>query len=478
MDYTPNATSDSRRITTRFAFLAEALNGNGGFAPLVNMDSDLSGMKKPVRVASYCHLVPYPRENAQKFAARAAVAVYENHLRSACENFTGYIARRKPQRDTGANPLFDRMVDDADWAGNNLDVFWQSFMLDAKARGSMLLLIEMPSEQGMNQADTLNRRLVPYLTAISPDRLCDYRLNERKQFAWVRISDNNYWNGRETIAVERYWDDRQWRVYQGNIILEQGPHNFGQCPVLAFTELGAYPCVGEFAQIADLSKRIYNARSELDEILRGQTFSVLAYQVPQEQRNVYQSLADSISATIGTNNMLVHEGLTPSFIAPPDGPATIYGQVIDALHESISRIGYSVQQHQTSKAQESGLSLVVRFQSLNGALSRFARRMQDLEMRMWSIAGAALGMNVIPTAQWATDYSIADTERELAILTAMQATGFPERALIEQRKHIASETFGSLDESELFEVMAAIEEAEQETAAVPGQSQTDGGALP
>jgi hypothetical protein len=150
-------TTTQPEASQRFTFLAEALTGSGGFAPRVYFDTDNAGMRKPTRLLTDCHLVPYPRENASKFAARAAVAVYENHLRSACENFTGYLARRKPQRDTGGNPLFDRMVQDADWAGNHLDVFWQGFMIDAKARGSMLLLIELPREQGANQRDAIQR---------------------------------------------------------------------------------------------------------------------------------------------------------------------------------------------------------------------------------------------------------------------------------------------------------------------------------
>jgi hypothetical protein len=237
--------------------------------------------------------------------------------------------------------------------------------------------------------------------------------------------------------------------------------------VLSFTESGCFPHVGGFAQIADLSRRIYNAISERDEILRSQTFSVLAYQIPVDRASSF-SAAD-VSATIGTNNMLIYEGETPSFIAPSDGPAATYAQAIESLQESIRRVGYAVDQPKLGDG-ESGVALTIRFQALNGVLSSFAQRMQDLELRMWQIVARYMGLREAPTVQWEADYSLADVERELAILTAMQATGFPGAALIEQRKLIAGVAFDSLGEDELSEVMAAIEEAEQEVTDIAPES--------
>jgi hypothetical protein len=453
---TPN-----HQYTERFGFLSEALNGCGGFTPSVLHTIDSSGLSKPYSVTSKCYLTPYPRESGLKFAARAAVAVYENHLRSACERFVGYISKRAPLRDGLNNPLIAAMVQDCDWSNNHLNVFWSSFMVEAKARGSMLLLIELPAEQGYNIQDMVERRLVPYLTAIEPERVTGFEMNERKRFKWVKFSANMTINGQET-TVDRYWDESEWRVMQGSKLIDSGQHPFGECPVLAFTEGGCYPHIGGFAQIADLSRRIYNAISERDEILRSQTFSVLSYQIPPERASSFS--ADQVSATIGTNNMLIYEGEKPSFIAPSDGPAATYAQAIEALQEGIRRVGYEVDPPKSAK-NESGIALAIRFQALNGVLSTFSQRMQDLELRMWQIVSRYMGLRDAPTVQWQADYSLADLERELATLTAMQSTGFPELAMVEQRKRIAGVAFDSLDEDRLGAVLAAIEEGTQE---VPG----------
>ena len=176
---------DHAHAKLRFAFLAEAFHGTGGFAPQVLWESQaittkaadgtpMQAIRRVPKLAAPCHIVPHPRESPEKYAARAAVAVYENHLREACERFIGYLSRRRPIRDGVDAPLVQLLLEDADMRGNGLDVFWSMFALHAKARGSMLLLIDLPTmdpEEGPKSLrDQLEQRVVPYLRAIEPER--------------------------------------------------------------------------------------------------------------------------------------------------------------------------------------------------------------------------------------------------------------------------------------------------------------------
>ncbi len=66
--------------SARFQFIADALDGTGGF-----------------RTGDA--LVRYPRESDEKFARRKAMAWYAHALRPACQRFVGYIAKRPVYRD-------------------------------------------------------------------------------------------------------------------------------------------------------------------------------------------------------------------------------------------------------------------------------------------------------------------------------------------------------------------------------------------
>jgi hypothetical protein len=426
----------------RFQFIADALNGAGVFRPMVTYDS----IGKPISTTTTA-LIRYPRESEEKFARRNDVAWYENHMLSSCRRFVGYLSKKPPARDIG-NPLLEDMTADCNWRGDSIDVFFQGFMTEAKARGSMLLLIDMPRSEPVTMAEQIEQRFFPYFVQIAPEAVTRYELDMRGRISLVEISVIH--NGKQAI---KGWDTESWWVTQDGQEVDGDLHGLGICPVIAFSESGDFPCYGDFAQIADISKRLFNARSELDEILRAQTFSLLHYHVPPDQHDFDTK---SVAEAIGTHNMLIHRGDAPGFIAPPEGPATTYLENIARLEEAIKRAALVVEAPEKQTA-ESGLALTIRFQALNSALTSFARRMEDFERRAWDVA--CKWLNIEPdrvNVQWAKDYALADLKMELEVLGAMQASGFPEEAIKLQQAQIAALAFSTSEQDDLQTVLDAI----------------------
>lgn len=438
--------------TSRFSFIHQALTGTGVFRPLVTYNSEGKPLEVPGSRASTA-LVRYPRESDEKFARRNDVAWYENHLLSACSRFIGYLAKKPPSRDL-KNPLCEQVANDCNWRGDSIDVFLGDFLLQAKARGSMLLLVDMPRVIPDDEATQMEARAFPYFVPIYPESVVCYDLDQRGRMEKVEI--NVCIDGKQVI---KGWDSQKWWIREGETTIDQADHNLGACPVLTFTESGDFPYFGDFAQIADISKRLFNARSELDEILRAQTFSLLTYHVPPETAGAFN--AGTVAEAIGTNNMLIHTGDQPGFIAPPNGPADTYLAVIKSLEESIKRVGLVVEAPDKQHAgPESGVALTIRFQALNSALTKFARRAEDFERRAWELVCKWLGIQ--PTAvsvEWSKDYALADLKTELETLGAMQAQGFPEVAVREQMKLIAGLIFSAADPQDFQAIIDAIEGA-------------------
>lgn len=443
----------------QFVFIADALNAEGGFKPTVIQAADENGLTKPSSVMAPCYLVPYPRESLQKYAARAAVAVYENHLAPACERFVAHLARNPPLRADADGPLTKRFLEDADWRGNSLDIFFASFMYQARARGTMLVLMDMPAEIPPTLAQQAEQRKIPYLTPIAPELVRGYEMDESGSFSGVAIAAVEVIDGKEHQVI-REWDAAEWRVRQGDKVLRSGPHPFGRCPVLAFTEATHFPCFGAFSQIATLSRRLFNAESELDEILRSQTFSLLTYQIPPDVAATFN--AGNVAAAVGTHNMLTHSGDAPAFIAPPDGPAQVYMTRIEGLKKSIRRVSLTLDDTAEQKA-ESGLALQLRFQALNAALGQFAVRMQDFERRIWELFAAGVSTENRVNVAWPLDYTLADIQAELDKLTSMQSTGFADAVLTAKRKQITSTEFANLEQDELSALLEALDEPAKET---------------
>lgn len=446
--------------TSRFSFVADALNGSGLFRPSVTYSMNDAGELRP-STAGRSVLVPHPRERDIKFAYRSDLAWYENHLRAACQRFAGYLVKAPPMREI-ANQQLQAFANDCNWRGDHLDVFWQSFMINAKARGSMLLLVEGQHIAADSVADQLDSRAFPYLIPLLPEDVIKFKTDWRGRMALVE-----YGTTREGNPAVKGWDATRWWIRIGEKIVEEGQHGLGVCPVLAFTESGDYPHIGDFAQIADLSRRLVNAWSELTELQRQQGFAVLHYQVPLEQHDFNSK---QVAEEIGTNNMLIHRGEAPGYIAPPEGPTKAYFEEIANLEKAIERIALTVDVP-NERSQQSGIALTLRFQSLNAALVGFARRMEDLERRTWEMVCRWLGLPVERvTVEWAKDYSISDIKIEMETLGAMQMSGMPQEVISRQQKRIVALQFSTATDEDLNALMDAIDEPEAEINGRTGQS--------
>lgn len=433
----------------RFQFIAHALKGDGPFRPTVTFDTN----GNPVS-ASATYLVKYPRESKPKFARRCELAYYSSPLARVTSKFVSYIATKPVGRDI-KNPLMQAVQDDVDGKGNNISVFFQDFMVEAKARGSMLLLVDMPSVIPENLSTQLAERKAPYWTPIAPELLVEYEIADDGKFDFAEFSGNYKDAEGKSQSGTWYFDRQKWQCKDkdGNVVVE-GEHNLGECPLLISTESGDFPCFGSFAPIADLSKRLFNLDSELDEILRSQTFSLLTLEVPPDKTAAQtKEIAQTAGETIGTNNLMCHTGSTPAFIAPPDGPAQVYMERIKDIRAQISETGMEVA---TITQQESGLAMQLRFQSINAELARFSARMEDLERRAWAITAKWLAMTEEPSIAWPRDFNLADPAVELSLLRDMQETAMPQPVIIEQQKRIVKVQFDGADQETQDQLITSL----------------------
>jgi len=386
-----------RDYKNKWELAVHAYNGTGGF-------SDGSYLDK------------YPRESDDKIEERKKVAFFDSIFKQKVSRYVGYIYRHKPMRVTSSS-LMRLIFDDADKIGNNMDVFMSSFAHEAKVRGSMLLLVDMPKEIPSNHADQMAQRAVPYFVPIEPERIDSYKIDMFGKFEWVRFTDTIDESTPEesvTKDVIRYYDDKGWKVYDGDKVIDKGEYSIDMCPVLQFSESGSFPCVGEFTQIGQLAKRHYNMNSELDEILRAQTFSLLTIQATSPK---------DVEINIGTDNAMAYSAQMdrPEFIAPPSAPADTYRDRIKSIEERINEIAYDTS---TSNSAESGISLEIKFQGLNGSLGNFAMRLNDIEIRALYVAARYLGIDYDCEISYPSEFNIVDIQEEIATLDNLKALGY------------------------------------------------------
>ncbi len=438
----------------KFKFISHALNGTGGFSPHVSYDS----LGRPIDT-TLSYLVRYSRESDEKYARRCDVAFYTAPLAQAVARFDGYLSSKKVVR-TLPHELYEVMAKDIDGKGNSLEVFMSSLTRNAKARGSMLLLVDMPKQMTETQGQQIEQRVAPFWTAIFPENIVEFEISDNGKFEYVKFSGTYVHESGEHQSCEWYFDEEIWSALDGEKLIDGAEHGLAECPVLIFTEHGDFPCFGPFSHIADLSRRLYNLESELDEILRAQTFSLLTLQAPENSTTQEKLEAARIAGeTIGASNLMVHSGQQPAFIAPPDGPARIYLDRIQAVKNQIEDMALSVD---TINQQESGFAMQMRFQAINAELATFSMSLEDLERRAWDMSAKWLMLSVVPEIEYPRDFNMADVQTELEIYQTMQAAGMPDPVLLQQQRKIVATQFGGLDQDAFSELEDSFAEQVQE----------------
>ena len=375
-----------------YKFANEAYKGIGGF---------LNGN----------YIDKYPRESENKYEERKKIAYYINLFAPKVNRFVGYLFKKLPLRETN-NKLIKLILDDVDFRGNNINVFMQNFAKNAKVRGVNLLLVDMPKTLPLTLKEQIENRILPYFVEILPERLIEYKLDNNGKFEYVAFSDvidNSTFQNKDTTQVIRYYDKNEWKILDmDGSVIESGVHNLKVCPVLIFSENNEFPSIGEFSQIAFLNKRHYNLLSELDEILRNQTFSILTLK---------GNLNNDIEVKVSTENILIYSDERPEFIAPPPAPAEIYQKKIKQIEEAIDKIAYDVS---TNQSPESGIALDIKFQGLNSSLANFATKLEDLELRAFDIVFRFLKEKNDITVSYPKNFNIIDIEKEINILNEMK----------------------------------------------------------
>ncbi len=418
---------------------ADALNGTGGFDNGNKIDR-------------------HAKETDDKLKARKELAWYTNFMHSACLQFSGFLAKKKPLR-TVSNSLHDAFIANCDNKGNSLTNVMIDLALQTKARGSMLILVDAeksnPENYPKNLQQQIIQRSIPYISLIAPETIISFKLTKNGLFETITLQDTRLIEGKQE-PVHRTITEQDWKITKGDEVLDSGEHGLGINPVLAFTESDNFPQVGSFYQIAEASKRYYNLMSELDDLLRSQTFGVLTYQTPD---GIELESMQGVVETVGTNNLLIYQGERPDYIAPPAQSIEAYEKRLKAVKEEIDDIGLNVS---GSNTQESGLALNYRFQKLNSQLIAFANRLEKLEAKIFILFNLYLNINTEITINYPSDYNLADLTWEIESFEKLSMLNVPKDYLNMKLLKIIKTDFPDISLKLESEIIAELNNASHE----------------
>ena len=433
-----------------YQFLLDAYTGLGGF--------------KDGR-----YLIKHPRETDEKFLARKKLAYYPNFTRKVLNAYISHLFKEPVNRDIADNIELENFWNKANLKGEYIDKAMKRYSALANVVGTLFLIVDRKPIPALTRAEDLAN--TPYLVPKLPTEVVDYSVDQSGQLEWIVfveiVTSKTFQEETKPIYQFRYFDKESWKVLKGEDIfvaktIESGIHALGKVPVVPLhsiepqieTEIFGSSFIFE---IAKTNHRLYNALSELDEILRNQTFSILTLPISNPaDKDQYENM------TLSTENALLYDpshGGEPKFIAPPTNPTEAYEKRIAELINYIYKLASL---EFTGGVQKSGVAMAFDFQETNSALASFAQNIEEAEYQIIDLVGRWFDKDLSDAVvEYKKDFSVVDLQQELKNAIDVLALDISKKFNIELKKKLAYDFVGDrLEEEQLQEIYEEIENSE------------------
>ena len=271
----------------------------------------------------------------------------------------------------------------------------------------------------------------------------------------VEISFAELASDRKTTQY-RWFTANTWRITrdaQGEDLIEQGDHNLGLVPVVPLHSMEPlspddWRATAWAWDAAALNDDLYQRYSEMRELERSQTFSLLV--LPMSDDAERERLA---KLTISTENALLYDpsgGGVPSYVAPPSHPLELYHT---GIKETVQRIYEVANLEFIGTTAASGVALSFYFDQAASALATMAELCEQAERAIAQLVEGWGGREWTGDVTYPREFDVVDLQSRLA--TAMDAVSLDisPRFNAEVKKRVARDVLGRQTKQETLEAI-------------------------
>lgn len=442
-------------------------NNNNGI-----IDVKVNGKKLQDRKRG--NLFKHKKERDEDYIDRVNMSYFYNFCAPIIDIYTNHLFKDTIITDWGniENAIENRM-DNIDRKGSNLFEFRKEVAELAQIYGHIFILTDKPKSDReiVSLAQQMEQGLFPYMTIFHPQDVINWALDEFGQAYWVLLRERVNMNidpfafDEDMSSMERYriWTRNEWILFNSNFEeIERGNHNVGKVPIdIVYNKPSKkhrnYLGISEIADISFIARDVYNKCSELNEILRNQTFSILTL---QGKSNDYDE------GTVGTSKALLYppESNVPQYVSPSaDNAKVLMDQIDRQVHKmfQLAKLegGSAAQVEQVSS--QSGISKAFDFQETNSALAKKASHMEDGEQRMWDTFARWEGQFEFDgSVSYPRDFNIQDINEDLDEAMNLFKLQLGREVNIQIKKDIIKKKFPRIPEEDMDKMIQEVEDKE------------------
>lgn len=425
------------------------------------------------------NLFQHKKERQKDYNARLQMSYYYNFCRPVIDIYTNHLFKEPViESFESISDEVDTVRNDIDLKGSSIDEFRKQMAEMAQIYGHFFVIVDSPNYDEssiLTRRDQIENRAYPYLIIYEPQSLINWALDSFGSPYWILMKENEdvntdpmmYDKDAKNKCRYKLWTRDAWILYDSDYNqIDAGIHGLGVVPIVCgynkkSKKETSFLGISEIADISFIARDIYNSCSELKQILRDQTFAILALQGSSDD---YDELV------VGTSKALLYpqERNAPQYVSPPGENAKNYFDHIDRQVSKIYQLakieGGSASFSGTgqSAANQSGTSKAWDFNQTNSSLSDKAGNLEDCENKIWNIFSLWLGKGEFDgSIQYPNEFSIQSLMDDLDEAEKSAKLSLGKTFDLEVRKSIQKKKFPSATEEEL-EKMAEEAEAKLE----------------
>lgn len=407
------------------------------------------------------NLFEHKKERTEDFKRRIEMSYYYNFCAPIIDIYANHLLSDEPVVDLGnIENVFGLRIDDVDMMGSSMQEFRRNLSETVQIFGHTFVLTDkMNGNEEYSLAQRIDNNSFPYFKIIYPTDVLNWSLDKFGAIDWIlfkECADNandpdNYDPKQADEVFYKLWTKDEWRIYNSDYdLLDVGIHSLGRVPVDVFYDkkskkhrnlLG----VSTLSDIVFIARDVYNKCSELNEIIRNQTFSILAVQGKQSDYN---------ESEVGTNIAIVYpEGTNaPQYVSPPSTNADVLMRHIDRQIKKIFQIAkLEGGDAEMSGDVQSGISKAYDFHNTNASLASKASNMEDGEIRLYKTFGAWEGVDWDGTVEYNRNFNVKDLLTDLDEAERMLRMNIGQEIDAKIKTAIVKKKFPRMEEQDIEE---------------------------
>jgi hypothetical protein len=438
----------------------------------------------PTTGISVARTNPRPRQPSPKLIARRALARYENVASAILQAKKAVLFRDAPSRRVGdgnsqtPSPI-EQWWENVDGNGTHINDAVPMWWDLAATFGHVVLYFYQPTIEG---ALTAADDAMPYVRVYTPLDVLNWLTDDDGCITSIKVMEaktpTTYEQMTTTYQV-RVIDEDQSTVYDYKSGKAEGasvPHGLGRLPVVflygkrrSFLADVGESVLGDPKNYIDL----YNLTSEVRELLRAQTFSLI--NVPLGTGDGAQSVEEAqtmMGKQTGSMNVLFSAQQAAILTGDPSNVESYHAE-IERLKRDVYRETGVQWQTDTKDAEAQG-SLEIKREEMNTRIAMYADECQRTEYELIDcFYRAKFGADRSEqkqqddkvTVHYPDRFTVTNADDVVKQTQAAMALGFPPEVMKELRKKVLRELIDSDAPEDLFKKLdAAIDASDDEAA--------------